>query len=392
VNVRFHTPSTRCLWGLDPRRFHSRFHAHNHRRLSTSTAYSCCCLRRRVISNRYGFFILVQFDLVTIPLGMHETGLFRVLPSRERHITLIKAFNSPSSLYGASFDLRSIARPPELCALLSTFITQLPEAILPRQIFPAFWAWCVKPSIKRENIHREHRDDRMGQRDKHRYHPSAPSRRVRNDGPSKRSFQGRDLIEQVQEESQVIIAALLLRLIPRPNYSLFVYLVAFFAQLPLFPENGVTPDDVGNMYGHKLVGGPSIGVAAKMTAWLLNRWSRISRVLIAEEEGDQRMQSVDGGKKGSEKDTDDLCRISEGGESLVTSSLPTPKDEAPSAAEDPPMLTPIVGALPAGQESQLQESPETEAGCNSAGWFLLHTLPPTPSLNPLTFAPFFFAF
>jgi hypothetical protein len=296
---------------------------------------------------------------------MHETGLFRVLPRRERHIALIKAFNSPSSSYGASFDLRSIARPPELCAILSTFITQLPEAILPRQFFPAFWAWCIKPSIKRENIRREHGDDRLyiqGQRDKRRSHPSAPTSRLRIDGLRKRSLQGRDLTEQLQEESQVIIAALLLRLIPRPNYSLFVYLLTFFAQLPLFPENGITPDDAGNMYGHKLVGGPSVGVAAKVTTWLLNRWTRISRVLIAEEEGDQRMQCVDGGKKDSEIETDDLCRISESGESLVTSSFPTPKDAATSSAP------------PEGQESQFQENLEVEAGCYSTGRLFLHTL------------------
>jgi hypothetical protein len=193
----------------------------------------------------------------------------------------------------------STSSTPDICAVLSTFLMQLPEPILDKTIFFAFWAWCVKPSVKRENEERdgnERKDEEYQRRLKEKYQRMSPrstyARARRN------SLRRLQLIDEKNErleaeERQIALTALLFRLLPPANYSLLVYLLAFFTQVPLCPENGMQFADIGNMFGHKMLGGPSLTVATKMTTWLLTRWPRISEALAAQEEAEQRRQEGD---------------------------------------------------------------------------------------------------
>lgn len=101
---------------------------------------------------------IFSFYILTSSAGIYKPGLFRILPNRECHISLVSSFDSRSTAHGASISLGNVSTP-DICALLTTFLTQLPEAIVDKSIFPALWAWCVKPTVKRENEDRE-RDER----------------------------------------------------------------------------------------------------------------------------------------------------------------------------------------------------------------------------------------
>lgn len=48
---------------------------------------------------------------------------------------------------------------------------------------------------------------------------------------------------------RIASAQIILRLLPTPNFSLLVYLVAFLSQMPLFPENRLTLESVSTIFG-----------------------------------------------------------------------------------------------------------------------------------------------
>ena len=77
------------------------------------------------------------------------------------------------------------------------------------------------------------------------------------------------------ENAQVHVAQHLLRLAAPPLCSLFAYLCAFFTQLPLSPDNGITLDDVARMFGRSLAGGP-VSARNAVLMWLLERWPRVA--------------------------------------------------------------------------------------------------------------------
>jgi hypothetical protein len=235
-------------------------------------------------SNKYVFLFVED----TYCIGIYQPGLFRKLPHRKRHQELIQLYNTPPS-FGAATSLSSESTP-DICALLTTYIMKLPSPLLPSSLFPAFWAWCIKPTVKRETAQREkdeHEDDQY----QYRHHsrrpkldPRAAWHKARLDGLRKLQLIDSDPSTLAQETLQIEIAVLLLRLLPAANFSLLVYLLAFFSQVPLSPENGVSFDDLSRLFGHKLLGG-SCAVAAKSgMEWLLTRWPRIADGLGVEDE------------------------------------------------------------------------------------------------------------
>lgn len=247
-----------------------------------------------------------SFFFLTFSTGIYQPGLFRILPNRDCHISLVSSFDSRSTVYGVSTSLANVPTP-DICALLATFLTQLPEAIVDKAIFPALWAWCVKPTVERENEERERNeredeDYQMRMKEKYtRLEAKEAWTRARRDSLKQLQVIERDDETIDSERTQVSITAVLLRLLPPANYSLLVYLLAFFTQVPLCPENGMRFDDIGNMFGHKMLGGPSVSVAIRMAIWLLTRWPVISEALIKQEERERRrnvrMKEAEGGGK-----------------------------------------------------------------------------------------------
>ena len=178
----------------------------------------------------------------------------------------------------------------DICALLLTYLKDLPEPILTPCLFNAFWNWCVRPSVKREDERtRKEQDEeeelrarffQTGQR------PPRPSRRVQFEKARMRATQ-----DDVAETGQVAVARDLLRLLPTHSFSLIIYLCAFFTQVPLCPENGITLEDIGRIFGPSVFGGP-VPAARRMMVWFLKRWNRVSDgLLVVPDPPDDRASS-----------------------------------------------------------------------------------------------------
>lgn len=161
---------------------------------------------------------------------------------------------------------------PDICALLSTFISSLPTPLLDAHIYSAFWHWSVKPSVKREDARR----DRQEEEEEERRARGEPAQWVTH------TDLYLDDADSTLETDQISIAQILLRFLPSANLSLLVYLCGFFTQLPLCPENGLQLEDVARIFGHRLLGGSTKLVSQRMMMWLLTRWHRISETLFAE--------------------------------------------------------------------------------------------------------------
>lgn len=161
---------------------------------------------------------------------------------------------------------------PDICALLSTFISSLPTPLLDAHIYSAFWHWSVKPSVKREDARR----DRQEEEEEERRARGEPAKWVTH------TDLYLDDADSTLETDQISVAQILLRFLPSANLSLLVYLCGFFTQLPLCPENGLQLEDVARIFGHRLLGGSTKLVSQRMMMWLLTRWHRISETLFAE--------------------------------------------------------------------------------------------------------------
>jgi hypothetical protein len=220
--------------------------------------------------------------------GIYKSGLFRDLPNRQRHHELRTLFDTAPA-FGEGMNLRAESTA-DICALLLTYLKELPEPVLTPCLFNAFWNWCVRPSVKLEDERtRKEQDEeeelrarffQTGQR------PPRPSRRVQFEKARMRATQ-----DDAAETGQVAVARDLLRLLPTHSFSLIVYLCAFFTQVPLCPENGITLEDIGRIFGPSVFGGP-VPAARRMMVWFLKRWNRVSDgLLVVPDPPDDRASS-----------------------------------------------------------------------------------------------------
>ena len=104
----------------------------------------------------------------------------------------------------------------------------------------------------------------------------------------------RQHLAHTAEHAQIRAAQHLLRLAPPAACALFAYLVGFFTQLPLSPDNGIALEDVVRLFGRALAGeaGGAIGPSGDerkgdgrerrdaVLMWLLERWARVSEGLF----------------------------------------------------------------------------------------------------------------
>ncbi|PPQ71663.1 hypothetical protein CVT26_010582 [Gymnopilus dilepis] len=184
--------------------------------------------------------------------GIFQPNLFRTLPNRFRLLELINIFDFEQQLPGSV--IRSRQRPvgrdvhpragfgfntslhlestPDICALLTTYLSSLPEPLLPPYLFHVIWDWC---DIAHDDEDMSKQRETFGAR----LSPIPMARTYTNP----------------RESSHILIAQLLLHLLPSPNFSLLVYLLAFFSQVALVKEeNGVGVQDLGRMFGARLFG------------------------------------------------------------------------------------------------------------------------------------------
>jgi len=123
--------------------------------------------------------------------------------------------------------------------------------------------------------------------------PPRPSRRVLYEKARLRAAQ-----DETAETGQVTVARDLLRLLPTHSFSLIVYLCAFFTQVPLCPENGITFEDIGRIFGPPVFGGP-VPAARRMMVWFLKRWNRVSDGLLDADPNSDEPEDGDGTTTGS---------------------------------------------------------------------------------------------
>ena len=231
---------------------------------------------------------------LTLPLGIYQSNLFRTLPNRSRLLELINIFdseqqppgsvirsrqslpskNSAKSGFGVNTSLH-LESTPDICALLSTYLSALPEPILLPALFRPIWDWC---GLDEDEV------DAIELKPFRRRISSVSLSRTHTD-PT--------------ESTRILIAQLVLHLLPSPHFSLLVYILAFFSQVAMVhEENGVGTEDLARMFGGRIFGGGqsrrrklSAEIAVEdphqprmegeiMMSWFLRRWSSISEGLF----------------------------------------------------------------------------------------------------------------
>lgn len=247
----------------------------------------------------YLFFNLRQASY-NFGLGIYQSNLFRTLPNRSRLLELIDIYDSedqppgsiirsrqpsshrpiPNAGFGSNTSLH-LESTPDVCALLTTYLSSLPEPILPTSLFRPLWDWC---ELDDEDTEAMQRQDSFGPRISHI--------------PLARTY------TNPTESTHILVAQLLLHLLPSPNFSLLVYLLAFFSQAALVrEENGVGVADLSRMFGGRIFGGGSVTefpggansndtnhavinttqtrrTGETMMNWFLRRWGPLSEGLF----------------------------------------------------------------------------------------------------------------
>ncbi|KAI0644819.1 hypothetical protein C8Q79DRAFT_912022 [Trametes meyenii] len=240
--------------------------------------------------------------------GIYQPGLFRAVPNRTRLARLVEAFDvcssacaSPSSidemcprmaptLSTTRASLRKESMP-DICALLKNYLDLLPEPLLGVNVTLALHRLCVQPCLARQSeLDGADSDSDGGYFASHGRARSAPPS-SRFPAPSLHELLDASVpmtpsehrtAELTAEAPHILLAQHLLRLAPTPALALLAYLLGFFTQLPLCPDNGIDFTDVARMFGRVLVGGPGVEphVVRESVHWLLERWARVSEGLF----------------------------------------------------------------------------------------------------------------
>ncbi|KAL0574515.1 hypothetical protein V5O48_007448 [Marasmius crinis-equi] len=145
---------------------------------------------------------------------------------------LIRAYDSPLTRFGSDTHLEN-ERLEDVYGLLAMYLSRLPEPVfapyeIARGLKSALLAWCLSASDA-----------------------------------------------GIQGPNQIKIAQLLLRLLPAPHLSLFVYLMAFVCQIRAQDRLGI-PVSLGSTFGRWLFGRcGDEGKAAAMMMWFIHNWGEI---------------------------------------------------------------------------------------------------------------------
>jgi len=226
------------------------------------------------------FTLSNRVTLISVP-AIYQPGLFVRLPNRRRCDELIDYFNYGPS-FGEGFNLKGESTP-DVCCLLSTFLMALPEPLIDPALFEPFFRWCVKPSCKRDE---EKRDIEAQCEDEARMAAQRRGEQLKRrellpkTSPIRWTKKEERLNEEL-ENPQISIAVILLKLLPSAHLSLLVYLLGFFTELPICPDNGMTLEESTKKFAEKMMGGPKVN-SRKVMMWLLTRWPRILDGLFSE--------------------------------------------------------------------------------------------------------------
>ncbi|WVR06221.1 hypothetical protein IAU60_003251 [Kwoniella sp. DSM 27419] len=199
--------------------------------------------------------------------GMCQPGIFRLAGDGVRISSLTKVFNLPP-LYGDSLP---IAGEPihNLTGLIKRYVRDLPEPILDDSLFPAFLAFCVDDDEDKEGEGEggEASQDGNAPAKDDEVQAVTPSDKVGDTDRQSDAFQVANSAATQTTKSKLPLAAritaaqILLKLLPPLHFSLFIYLLAFLGQLPLFPDNRLNIESISIIFGPAMCAARNRGVA-----------------------------------------------------------------------------------------------------------------------------------
>ncbi|WWC95941.1 hypothetical protein V866_002808 [Kwoniella sp. B9012] len=184
--------------------------------------------------------------------GMSQPGIFRLAGDGIRISHLTKVFNLPP-LYGDSLPIN---QEPihNLTGLVKRYVRDLPEPILDESLFPAFLAFCVgaDKDSETECVATTKSDESPTTDD-------APP--AKDSDESLNSISISDDILKLPLETRITAAQILLKLLPPLQFSLFIYLLAFLGQLPLFPDNRLNVESISIIFGPAMCAARGKGIS-----------------------------------------------------------------------------------------------------------------------------------
>ncbi|WVQ96811.1 hypothetical protein IAU59_003918 [Kwoniella sp. CBS 9459] len=246
--------------------------------------------------------------------GMSQPGIFRLAGDGGRISSLTKVFNLPP-LYGDSLP---ISGEPihNLTGLVKRYVRDLPEPILDESLFPAFMAFCVGEEDEAQDSSDEGMAVESKDSDEIEGKDATESGTADGETPKATDFSATASASASASLSRKITAAqILLKLLPPLHFSLFIYLLAFLGQLPLFPDNRLNVESISIIFGPAMCAarnkgisglGPTVSTSKNkdgydpekvselvrksqsVLAWLLKNWGAISEKVL---EGEDTMGS-----------------------------------------------------------------------------------------------------
>ncbi|OCF62335.1 hypothetical protein L486_02003 [Kwoniella mangroviensis CBS 10435] len=183
--------------------------------------------------------------------GMSQPGIFRLAGDGTRISHLTKVFNLPP-LYGDSLPIN---QEPihNLTGLVKRYVRDLPGPILDESLFPAFLAFCVGTDKDSETESTTIKGDESPTTD------DAPPAKDSDESPNFNSIS--DDILKLPLETRITAAQILLKLLPPLQFSLFIYLLAFLGQLPLFPDNRLNVESISIIFGPAMCAARGKGIS-----------------------------------------------------------------------------------------------------------------------------------
>ncbi|KAK8858440.1 hypothetical protein IAR55_002667 [Kwoniella newhampshirensis] len=236
--------------------------------------------------------------------GMSQPGIFRLAGDGTRISHLTKAFNLPP-LFGDSLPI-SCEPIHNLTGLVKRYVRDLPEPLLDESLFPAFLAFCVSNDETGLNM-----GDEGSQTSRNEHDEGHDT--ISNKDPTD-SLKQTDRPGALPLATRITAAQILLRLLPPLHFSLFIYLLAFLGQLPLFPDNRLNIESISIIFGPAMCAargkgisglGPTVtstrtraagggfdaeevsdlvGESQGVLSWLLKNWSEISERVLDEDD------------------------------------------------------------------------------------------------------------
>lgn len=198
---------------------------------------------------------------------MNHPSVFRLAPSNATLERLVALYDRGPA-FGVNVSFAHMGESPvSVGALLLTYLRELPAPLLHPALYDAFWAWCVAPSFASAD---------GGATGVHVAASVTPAASVTV------------AADHSTEKRQIAIARILIKLLPVPQLTLFVYLCAFFHQVTQCAGNGLTCAEIARIFAGPMLGrtGRTEGETVRMLDWILARWTKMDVETIFDAESD----------------------------------------------------------------------------------------------------------